>query len=103
MVLLTVTPTLLEGLKARAELAAGAELEQVSGEPSLETPEFGSPISHGQVVDLWRLLAAGGREEYSLESLLKGSMVYIPPPPPKPEPVGYARCFLRPTILITAS
>lgn len=100
MVLLTVTPAIVRAI-AEAQKVADEELEklQLSHEPSLAEPSVGSPISHGQLIDLSKLLKnhadeiAEKDEEgegivYSLDTLLKGSKVYIPPPPPKKEPVS---------------
>ncbi|UNI17573.1 hypothetical protein JDV02_003905 [Purpureocillium takamizusanense] len=82
MVLLTMTPSIVDGLH---KLEAGAEHHPAepadAGEPSLANPAVGKPISHGQIVDLWRR-----RPSSSLEQLLLGARVYVPPPPPKPEP-----------------
>lgn len=90
MVLLTITPTILEAIQRRNEIVTQVDRPVVDGEPTLEDPAAGKPISHGQIVDLWKDLR--GREhneaKYSLEHLLRGSAVYIPPPPPKPEPVS---------------
>lgn len=92
MVLLTMTPSIVDGLrKVEAEQDEGrravAHTEDASAaassEPPLEDPAVGKPISHGQIVDLWQKL----RPSSSLEQLLQGARVYIPPPPPKPEPV----------------
>ncbi|KAM5345879.1 hypothetical protein ACJ41O_011740 [Fusarium nematophilum] len=55
-------------------------------EPPLDDPEIGKPISHGQIVDLWKKLRAQGDSTYPLEQLLRGATIYTPPPPPKPEP-----------------
>ncbi|KAI1016110.1 hypothetical protein LB504_009179 [Fusarium proliferatum] len=55
-------------------------------EPTLDDPKLGNPISHGQIVDLWKQLKAQGNFNFTLEQLLRGASVYIPPPPPKPEP-----------------
>ncbi|KAL4727755.1 hypothetical protein ACLX1H_004444 [Fusarium chlamydosporum] len=55
-------------------------------EPSLDDPEIGKPISNGQIVDLWKRSKAQGNTDYTLEQLLRGASIYIPPPPPKPEP-----------------
>ncbi|KAL3952058.1 hypothetical protein ACCO45_013775 [Purpureocillium lilacinum] len=91
MVLLTMTPSIVDGLrKVEAEhndsRHAVAHTEDASAAassgPSLEDPAVGKPISHGQIVDLWQKL----RPSSSLEQLLQGARVYIPPPPPKPEP-----------------
>ncbi|EGO55660.1 hypothetical protein NEUTE1DRAFT_67492 [Neurospora tetrasperma FGSC 2508] len=83
MVLLTVTSSILEALQ---RVPDGPSKLQRDGEPSLSDVDIGSPISHGQIMDLRNLLKAGNHNEYSLEILLKGSKVYVPPPPPKPEP-----------------
>ncbi|KAF4974455.1 hypothetical protein FZEAL_8626 [Fusarium zealandicum] len=55
-------------------------------EPSLDDPQLGNPISHGQIVNLWKKLRVQGNSTYTLEQLLRGAFIYIPPPPPKPEP-----------------
>jgi TMEM199 family protein len=55
-------------------------------DPFLSNPAVGNPISHGQVLDVARDLKA--IRPTSLEALLRGSKVYIPPPPPKSEPVS---------------
>lgn len=55
----------------------------------------GNPILHSQVIDLSRTAKALGFSSYSIEVLLKGSMVYIPPPPKKPEPVSVAFSMWR--------
>jgi hypothetical protein len=59
-----------------------------SSEPSLSNPTLGNPISHGQVIDLWKELKARNLSPRSLDSLLRGARVYVPPPKPKPDPVG---------------
>ncbi|KAK2928945.1 ATPase, vacuolar ER assembly factor, Vma12 [Fusarium oxysporum f. sp. vasinfectum] len=63
------------------------ESQQPTKEPTLDDPKLGNPISHGQIVDLWKQLKAQGNSNFTLEQLLRGASVYIPPPPPKPEPV----------------
>lgn len=54
-------------------------------------PAVGNPISHSDITSLYKKLSALETSEptYSLEQLLQGSQVYIPPPPPKPEPVSF--------------
>jgi hypothetical protein len=64
------------------------ESEGVSSEPSLSNPKLGNPISHGQVIDLWKELKARSPRPRTLDSLLRGTQVYIPPREPKPEPVS---------------
>ncbi|KAK0725462.1 endoplasmic reticulum-based factor for assembly of V-ATPase-domain-containing protein [Lasiosphaeris hirsuta] len=89
MVLLTATPSIMEGLQLLKELPALQQQEKLrfsEGDPSLDDAAVGTPISHGQIVDLWTLLKDAGHDTYTLERLLKGSNIYIKPPPPKPEP-----------------
>ncbi|KAF5233729.1 hypothetical protein FAUST_7980 [Fusarium austroamericanum] len=62
------------------------ESPQPTNEPSLDDPQIGKPISHGQIVDLWKRSKVQDDANYTLEQLLRGASVYIPPPPPKPEP-----------------
>ena len=94
MVLLTMTASIVDGLR-KLEAAderhddRGADKDGPSthdSEPSLKDPAVGNPISHGQIVDLWKALQKQ-HPSSSLEKLLQGARVYIPPPPPKPEPV----------------
>jgi hypothetical protein len=66
----------------------GGSSGRLASEPSLADPKIGNPISHGQVLDIWRNWKSHDESCPSLETLLQGSRVYIPPPPPKPEPVG---------------
>ncbi|KAK0625210.1 endoplasmic reticulum-based factor for assembly of V-ATPase-domain-containing protein [Bombardia bombarda] len=98
MVLLTMTPSVVEGFAKLEELRGTANAEPESqpqeGESSLDGAAVGNPISHGQVVALWTKLASHDCREYSLEKLLKGSRVYVPPPPPKPEPSDEYRALM---------
>lgn len=85
-----MTPSIVEGLKQLPQsLDTTSSNTEVQSQPPLDEPAVGKPISHGQVIDLWKALksleAASAR--ISLEQLLRGSQVYVPPPPPKPEPV----------------
>jgi TMEM199 family protein len=66
----------------------GEESTIESKEPLLSDPKLGNPISHGQVIDLWRDLKARSSHQRTLDSLLRGTRVYNPPPQPKSEPVG---------------
>ncbi|GAB1317495.1 hypothetical protein MFIFM68171_07705 [Madurella fahalii] len=88
MVLLTMTPSIVEGLQTWNGLSRPQQekFPWWSEKPPLELAAVGNPISHSQVVGLWMALKGVGNREYSLEKLLKGSMVYVPPPPLKPEP-----------------
>jgi hypothetical protein len=93
MVLLTVTPA--------AKAALGVFLKTVKGDANNEDTaeqhkrlvniEIGSPIEHHELVTISRNLvqhSGGTSRQWRLDTLLKGSTVYEPPPPPKPEPVG---------------
>lgn len=91
MVLLTMTTSIVEAMKHTNFIALTEEKPAVEGDPSLGEPAIGKPISHSQIVNLWKDLRKQDGTKYSLESLLRGSTVYIPPPLPKPEPVS---CFL---------
>lgn len=89
MVLLTVTPSILEALKIlNNEAGSQPTLLSHGDEPSLDDAAIGNPISHSQIVDIWTTLKNAGHDGYTLEMLLKGSRVYVPPPPRKPEPVS---------------
>ncbi|PSR80475.1 endoplasmic reticulum-based factor for assembly of V-ATPase-domain-containing protein [Coniella lustricola] len=85
MVLLTMTHSIVEALQIRDKITS-PDTPAVEGEPPLDEPAVGQPITHSQILDLCTSLQGHGVSEYSLESLLSGARVYIPPPPPKPEP-----------------
>ncbi|KAF5546669.1 vacuolar er assembly vma12 [Fusarium mexicanum] len=100
MVLLTMTSSILEALSIveatetpqiedhdeTEEQESQQPTQEPTQEPTLDDPKLGNPISHGQIVDLWKQLKAQGNSNFTLEQLLRGASVYIPPPPPKPEP-----------------
>ncbi|KAH0492702.1 hypothetical protein TgHK011_007643 [Trichoderma gracile] len=100
MVLLTMTPPIVDALKLlddpresddrnddASEQQPNASPAASSAAPSPE-PAVGNPISHSDIIDLYKKLrdSQSSTPKYSLEQLLQGSRVYIPPPPPKPEP-----------------
>ncbi|VUC24421.1 unnamed protein product [Clonostachys rosea] len=88
MVLLTMTPSIVEGLK-RAHANDTNDTSQLADdtEPALTEPEFGKPIAHRQIIQLSRSLRQlEDSSDFTLEKLLRGSEVYTPPPPPKTEP-----------------
>lgn len=99
MVLLTMTPSIVEAIIKSTEAEPPTETQslevntevqvEVQVKPSLNEPAIGNPISHGQIVHLWKQLKAHDAGSFSLESLLRGAKVYTPPPPPKPEPVRF--------------
>ncbi|KAB5542456.1 endoplasmic reticulum-based factor for assembly of V-ATPase-domain-containing protein [Coniochaeta sp. 2T2.1] len=90
-----MTPSIVEVLAKRkpsdmrqteqSENSTSTSADQ-NDEPTLEIPAVGNPISHGQIVDLWKQLGEAGQKGYTLENLLRGAKVYVPRPPPKPEP-----------------
>jgi len=96
MVLLTMTPAIVRAIETARDTRGDAlENSQLLSEPSLAEPEVGKPISHSQLIDISKLLkqhttptVEGEQFPYHLNSLLKGSKIYIPPPPPKKEPVS---------------
>jgi len=102
MVLLTMTPAIIEAL--RAYHANPPSLTKDSVEPSelcLENAAEGNPISHGQILEISRHLQeqatlreeldfqSGVRPLFHLDDLLRGSRVFIPPARPKTEPVKH--------------
>ncbi|WYZ43268.1 hypothetical protein EsH8_VI_000967 [Colletotrichum jinshuiense] len=107
MVRLTITPSIASGLQKLADVRSKADNTEAPGtaiqettsdaslpsaaaveaeDPSLEDPTVGKPITHSQILDLWKGLKRADIDGFSLEGLLQGARVYIPPPPPKPEP-----------------
>ncbi|EXJ89924.1 hypothetical protein A1O3_02991 [Capronia epimyces CBS 606.96] len=73
MVLLVATSPILDAISSLSS-------SERSSLPSLPTSP-GAPIDHTSVVALSRLA-----KECTLNALLRGTHVYIPPPPPKPQP-----------------
>ncbi|GAP90635.1 putative vacuolar h+-atpase assembly protein [Rosellinia necatrix] len=94
MVLLTMTSPMVEALMVLKDSkdprdpsrdtaqSRDAELE----EAFITDPAVGQPISHGQLLSTLKALKANGHVGFRLESMLRGSALYVPPPPPKPEP-----------------
>jgi hypothetical protein len=80
MVLLTTTPFIAKALE---ELSPSTRHDLKLPEP---IPSTGAPISHEQLISLSKAFTRR-KNGYTLNDLLKGARVYIPPPPPKPEPV----------------
>ncbi|EQL03650.1 hypothetical protein G6O67_004512 [Ophiocordyceps sinensis] len=107
MVLLTMTPSMVDRIKSLGDANTTAKSTDDSpdcdeakmpptqaSEPLLAQPAIGEPISHGQVVDLWKRLQSSHASPCSLEMLLKGSRIYVPPPPPRPEPSDEYRALM---------
>ncbi|KAJ4293048.1 hypothetical protein N0V88_005712 [Collariella sp. IMI 366227] len=82
-----MTPSVVEGLQKLDGISHSSQGgDAPSLEDLLEDAAVGKPISHAQVVDLWKALKQAGHVKFTLEMLLKGSNIYAPPPPPKPQP-----------------
>ncbi|PTB61533.1 hypothetical protein BBK36DRAFT_1163902, partial [Trichoderma citrinoviride] len=96
-----MTPSIVDALKLLDDLRTTDEPGNDANEqqPNTESsspsspasslePAVGNPISHSDIIDIHKKLKASQSPapKYSLEQLLQGSRVYIPPPPPKPEP-----------------
>ncbi|PWY73863.1 hypothetical protein BO94DRAFT_438285, partial [Aspergillus sclerotioniger CBS 115572] len=83
MVLLITTPPILSAIEALP----------TSSRNDLDLPEaldLNDPISHAQIIQIARYFRAQTPADTtrgrSLDALLRGTKVYIPPPPKKPEP-----------------
>ncbi|PSN64381.1 hypothetical protein BS50DRAFT_636572 [Corynespora cassiicola Philippines] len=110
MVLLTMTPAAVRALTKAAQLAPDdLEKLQLSADPLLAEPKAGNAVSHGQLIGLSKLLKKHASEvakaeaetdgeplDCTLESLLRGSQIYIPPPPPKKEPASQSLAYATP-------
>ncbi|KAK2873305.1 hypothetical protein FQN49_002455 [Arthroderma sp. PD_2] len=100
MVLLKATPCIISAIEALPP----ATREKLS---LSETPHLQAPISHRQLISIARQLSCRpsgsgaaneedeaqptassqtGGSKYTLNNLLRGTELYVPPPPPKPEP-----------------
>ncbi|PHH62792.1 hypothetical protein CDD81_6684 [Ophiocordyceps australis] len=92
MVLLTMTRPVVDVLSSldTCSLDTCPSHGSSADEPPLHEPAIGKPISHAQLLALWRKLQSSppmsASSPYCLEQLLSGSSVFLPPPPPKPEP-----------------
>ncbi|KAI1260239.1 endoplasmic reticulum-based factor for assembly of V-ATPase-domain-containing protein [Xylariaceae sp. FL1019] len=102
MVLLRMTASVVEAImiskSTNVEVEPPADVNSAVApdlrDPSLENPAVGKPISHGQIVDVWKRLGEKGKTDYSLEQLLRGSTIYVPPPPPKAEPTNEYKALM---------
>jgi hypothetical protein len=106
MVRLTMTPAIVRAIaEARRTAEDGFSKLQGPSEPSLTDAAVGNPISHSQLIDLSRLLKDNAAETHPdddeqeplpirLDTLLKGSRIYIPPPPAKKEPTSEYKALM---------
>lgn len=91
MVLLTTTATIIAALN---ELSPSTRADLQLPEPS---PATEAPISHEQLISLSKAFVVdtdvndktpNHKRKFTLNALLRGTNLYIPPAPPKPEPVN---------------
>jgi hypothetical protein len=55
----------------------------------LEKVSLDGPVEHVDLIAISKSAREDGNaRQFRLDTLLKGAIVYQPPPPPKPEPVG---------------
>jgi hypothetical protein len=92
MVNLTTTSPILSALEA-----IPPSTREDLNLPAPESLALGKPISHDQIIRISRYFKetrssynpdgdGGTSVDRSLDALLRGTKLYIPPPPPKPEP-----------------
>lgn len=98
MVLLTMTPAMVEALERLEDNNSVRTMIVTSNadEPALSQPAVGNPITHGQVINISARLETSGLPPSHLDTLLRGSRIYNPPPPPKAEPVSHTFPFPTP-------
>lgn len=116
MVLLTVTPAAKTAIDLYNQLNKSdktvSHKSSCEDEPSLAAATVGDPISHGQLINISRFLqehegelpghvVETKSESARLDTLLKGSKIWTPPPKPKPEPVCSNLANVLPEHLLT--
>ncbi|PNS21685.1 hypothetical protein CAC42_1539 [Sphaceloma murrayae] len=90
MVLLTITKAAKECIDEYDKTTAISKSPD-NNEPDLRHAAIGDPVSHGQLIDITNALKQRryDGEDLScaveLETVLRGSKIYTPPPKPKPE------------------
>lgn len=96
MVQLTVTAAGKAAVEEYCRLkSAAGEGEENERLETLSKTDLGSPVDPHELVDISKYLVEKHRgssevaKEWRLETLLKGAVVYQPPPPPKPEKVSH--------------
>ncbi|KAI0486732.1 endoplasmic reticulum-based factor for assembly of V-ATPase-domain-containing protein [Xylaria cf. heliscus] len=102
MVLLTMTPPMVEALLVLGHASNSHDASNNKGQPSeieleepcMKDPAVGNPISHGQILKTIKTLRAKGHVGFRLEEMLRGSSLYVPPPPPKPQPTDEYKALM---------
>ena len=105
MVLLTMTAAIVEAIERCMTLDDKDLNSNEHDPPSLEAPAVGLPITHVQIIAISRRLkehpvdtatqdseTSGSFSLYHLDTLLRGSKVWVEPPKLKPEPVSCEYC-----------
>ncbi|KAL4952318.1 endoplasmic reticulum-based factor for assembly of V-ATPase-domain-containing protein [Aspergillus filifer] len=104
MVNLTITPPLLSAIEA---IPPTRRKDLDLDLPDTESLSLGKPISHEQIIQISRYFREkhictsdsqnvngdedeNAKADRSLNALLRGTKLFIPPPPPKPEPVRFS-------------
>jgi hypothetical protein len=89
MVLLTLTPAAKSAVELYNRLS-DQEHHDPSSDHSLSEPTVGAPVSHAQLIQVARFLCESqlpNKNDFRLDTLLKGANIYVPPSKPKPQPV----------------
>lgn len=89
MVLLTLTPAAKTAVELYNQLSDQNQNESLN-DPSLSEPAIGAPVSHAQLIQVARFLRESrleNKNDFRLDTLLKGANIYVSPPKPKPQPV----------------
>ncbi|KAI4732688.1 hypothetical protein E4T50_16747 [Aureobasidium sp. EXF-12298] len=90
MVLLTLTPAATSAVELYNQLSDQKD-DVSSSDPSLSEPTIGAPVSHAQLIQVARFLRESqlpNKNDFRLDTLLKGANIYVPPPKPKPQPTA---------------
>ncbi|KAG9248239.1 endoplasmic reticulum-based factor for assembly of V-ATPase-domain-containing protein [Calycina marina] len=69
------------------------EEKKLFSELPLLSRKEGSPISHGEIVDLWKAMR-GMSCTMALDELMRGSRTYVPAPKQKPEPTSEYKALM---------
>lgn len=106
MVLLTMTDAIVAAVKYCTTHENGLKPELDEDYPSLQAPAVGKPIAHTQLLAISKylketivhtddaLIVNTLTPAHHLDSLLRGSKVYVEPPKPKAKPVSVAFAIL---------
>ena len=68
-------------------------------DPSLSNLKPGDPISHRQIIDLWKATKTRKVSSLTLDTLMRGSRIYVAPSKPKQEPACPLTSILKSFVL----